>query len=94
MSADADASINPNVIPGLGERIAIKRKAIGLSQQQLAAALGITQGAVGHIESERRAMPVHVLVGIAAALGCDVNDLIPEKYIKEIQKKMTQSIDR
>lgn len=57
-------------------KIAKARKDKGLTQQALAEAVGLTQGAVAHWESGRRQPPVAMLRKIAEALGVPVADLI------------------
>lgn len=52
------------------------RKSRGFTQQALAQAVGLTQGAVAHWESGRRQPPLAMLRKIAEALGVDVRDLI------------------
>lgn len=57
-------------------KIAEERKKAGLTQQGLAEAVGVTQGAVAHWESGRREAPVPMLRKIAKALGIEVARLI------------------
>lgn len=57
-------------------KIAEVRKAKGFTQQALADALGLTQGAVAHWESGRRQPPLAMLRRIAEALGVQVAGLI------------------
>lgn len=57
-------------------KIAEVRKAKGFTQQDLADALGLTQGAVAHWESGRRQPPLAMLRRIAEALGVQVAGLI------------------
>lgn len=57
-------------------KIAKARKDKGLTQQALAEAVGLTQGAVAHWESGRRQPPVAMLRKIAEALRVPVADLI------------------
>ena len=51
------------------------REAAGLSQAVLGAAIGVTQGAIGHFESGRKAVPLETLHALAVALGHDPHDL-------------------
>ena len=57
-------------------KIAEVRKSKGFTQQALAKAVGLTQGAVAHWESGRRQPPLAMLRKIAEALGVDVRELI------------------
>ena len=57
-------------------KIATHRKRAGLTQQELADALGVTQAAVANWETGRRCPPVKTLLRLAEALGCTIADLI------------------
>ena len=58
-----------------GENIRRYRKSRGMTQAQLAEAVGLTEGAVRHYESGIRAVKPELLESIAAALGVSVNAL-------------------
>ena len=57
----------------VGENIRRYRKSRGMTQAQLAEAVGLTEGAVRHYESGIRAVKPELLESIAAALGVSVN---------------------
>ena len=59
----------------VGENIRRYRKLRGMTQTQLAEAVGLTEGAVRHYESGIRAVKPELLESIAAALGVSVNAL-------------------
>lgn len=59
----------------VGENIRRYRKLRGMTQAQLAEAVGMTEGAVRHYESGIRAVKPELLESIAAALGVSVNAL-------------------
>lgn len=59
----------------VGENIRRYRKLRGMTQAQLAEAVGLTEGAVRHYESGIRAVKPELLKSIAAALGVSVNAL-------------------
>lgn len=59
----------------VGENIRRYRKLRGMTQAQLAEAVGLTEGAVRHYESGIRAVKPELLESIAAALGMSVNAL-------------------
>ena len=59
----------------VGENIRRYRKSRGMTQAQLAEAVGLTEGAVRHYESGIRAVKPELLESIAAALGVSVNAL-------------------
>jgi len=54
------------------ELIRQRRKAKGLSQQQLASKLGVTQARLSEIESGRAHLSLERLIAVAALLGLDV----------------------
>jgi transcriptional regulator with XRE-family HTH domain len=61
----------------IGRRLAAIRNSRGLTQDELAAAVGKTRGSIGHLEAGRVAdVGVLVLCRIADALGCGLRDLL------------------
>jgi transcriptional regulator with XRE-family HTH domain len=54
-----------------------RRRALELTQAQLAYRLGISRGALANIETGRQNMLVHQLYRFAAALEMSVHDLLP-----------------
>jgi len=57
--------------------VRVWREHRGLTQAQLAARAGVTQGAVAQIESGARQGSVELLRKLAAALNVDLDDLVP-----------------
>jgi transcriptional regulator with XRE-family HTH domain len=53
-----------------------RRKELNLTQAQLAEKAGVTQGAISMIERGERVPSLDVLVKIADALGCKIDELI------------------
>lgn len=84
----------------LGERIAEKRKAKGLTQEELAAMLGVSAQAVSKWENDISCPDIMTLVPLAEKLECTVDELltgraaeetvtlVPEKQRKEFNKLM------
>lgn len=70
----------------LGQRIAQFRKARGLTQQQLADALGIARQTVAHYEGGRLRIAVGLLPTLTEALQITVGDLL-EKAAKTTTNK-------
>lgn len=68
-----------NAATNLGRRIKIRRAVLAVTQNELAQALGITQGYLSDMERGRRAIPGEMLNRIAAALQCQPEDLLNEK---------------
>ena len=60
----------------LGQRIAAARKASGLTQVQLAEALGIAQQTLAHYEGGKLRVAVALLPPLARHLGLGVDELI------------------
>lgn len=67
----------------VGENIRIKRKALGLSQEGLAKAIGLKRPSLSNIEKGRQNILLHTLRDIADTLGCDANSLLPERPTPE-----------
>lgn len=61
----------------LGSRIRDARKAVGLTQAELADAAGLTRASVANIEAGRQKVLVHHLVSIAATTESSVASLLP-----------------
>jgi transcriptional regulator with XRE-family HTH domain len=60
----------------VGKRIRDRRQQMGMSQQALAAAAGITQNGVFRLETGETNPQLSTLQQIASALGCPVRDLV------------------
>lgn len=57
-------------------RLSEMRKRAGLTQQQLAEKIGVTQQTIWYYENDRREMKSSVLVELSKALGCSVSELL------------------
>lgn len=62
-----------------GRRIREIRKAQGISQQRLAAVVGLSRTSITNIEKGRQKVLLHTLDSIAGALGTGLRDLLPER---------------
>lgn len=60
----------------MGERLAKARKAAGLSQRDLAEAVGVSNATIAMYELGLRTPPGPVLVAMARVLGVQAEDLI------------------
>lgn len=67
----------------LGRRIAAARASRGLSQAELAEALGLTQSAISRIESGDRAVDSLELAALARHLGVSILDLLEEQPLPD-----------
>ncbi len=63
----------------LGERIAEKRKAKGMKQEELAEALGVSAQAVSKWENDVSCPDIMTLPTLAKILGCTVDELLTGK---------------
>ena len=62
----------------IGQRIRKYRKANGLSQEQLAEAVGISVTHMSHIETGNTKLSLPVLVDLTGALGVSADDLLSD----------------
>lgn len=60
----------------IGKRIRVKRKQLGLSQEELAEMVNISTVHMSHIETGHTKLSLPVLVDLACALGVRTDDLI------------------
>lgn len=63
------------------------RERAGLTQQQLAEKIGVTQQTIWYYENGRREMKSSVLVELSNALGCTVSDLLGLDDVKGIVRQ-------
>jgi len=61
----------------LGEIIQARRKALGMKQKNLAAAVEMSRGALANIETGRQGVLVHQLYKFAKALEMQPHELLP-----------------
>ena len=84
----------------LGTRIAERRKAQGITQIQMADALGVSQQTVNSYEVARRRIPVSALPTVARLLNMTIDELLLGEADKAARKKrgpasrLQQQIDR
>ncbi len=72
-----------------GERLVALRKARGLTQVQLAEAIGSTQRAISYYENEASYPPAPVVMDLAHGLGVTTDELLGvKKPAKAMQKAM------
>ena len=62
----------------VGENIRARRKALGLSQQELAKAVGLKRPSLSNIEKGRQNILLHTFCEIDETLDSDANALLPE----------------
>lgn len=72
-----------------GKRLVALRKARGLTQVQLAEAIGATQRAISYYETEASYPPAPVVADLAGGLGVTIDELMgAKKPAKAAQKPM------
>lgn len=64
-----------DILQQIGQRILSRRKAMALSQDQLAYTAGIDRTTVGYIENGKQNVSISMLCKIATALQIDIKDL-------------------
>ena len=62
-----------------GSRLRQRREQLGMTQQQLADALGITRAAIGNYEQEVSSPKADILYGVFDVLKCDANFLFQDE---------------
>jgi DNA-binding XRE family transcriptional regulator len=60
----------------VGARIAALRSDCGLTQEDLAKAVGLSRPSISNLEAGRQRTPIHVLVEIASLFGMSLADLV------------------
>ncbi len=61
----------------LGQQLKLRRRGLGLTQQQLAVWLKIERTSIANIESGRQKAPLHTLYRLCLALDLDIAALLP-----------------
>jgi transcriptional regulator with XRE-family HTH domain len=61
----------------VGQRVKERRQALGLSQSELAAAVGVKQGAISQWETGRRSPGLDELLALASNLDVEISELMP-----------------
>ena len=61
----------------IGRRVLKRRKEQRFSQEELADLIGVSRTSITNLEHGRQRIPLHQLVGVADALGCEFADLLP-----------------
>jgi transcriptional regulator with XRE-family HTH domain len=73
----------------LGSNVRNNRKRLGLSQDELARAVGLTRTSLTNIENGRQHPPLHTFYDIVEQLNVDTSELLPRKMaqIKPVDVK-------
>lgn len=70
----------------VGLRIAAARNAIGMTQGDLAARVGMTRTSIVNAEKGRQRIPLHALGSVADALGVPLAALVPSTSITALDE--------
>jgi y4mF family transcriptional regulator len=62
----------------IGQRIKKYREEKGMTQEQLALEIGVTQAYISQLENDKRRITLDKLDAIIQALGCKFTDILPE----------------
>lgn len=88
---------NKTFYVALGQRIAERRKALGLTQQQLADVIGIAQQTLAHYEVGRLRVAAALLPMFSKTLGLSLNELFgdaPKASKRGPAPKLQEQIER
>jgi transcriptional regulator with XRE-family HTH domain len=83
-----------DVIENFGERLAQLRKAVGYTQVEFAAEVGITQRMVAYYEAPNAQPPAHLLPQMARVLGVGADVLLGMAQQRKVKRLATNSLER
>lgn len=98
--------LEDDVYARFGRRLSRSRKKAGLTQEKLAASIGISRASVANIERARQHVQLHKVYAIADALEIDITDLLPavpkpktplpvdERHLEQFSVKESQFLKR
>jgi transcriptional regulator with XRE-family HTH domain len=69
----------PSIYQEIGIAIKARRKQLDMTQEHLAALIGISRASLANIETGRQTVLIHHLYKIAEQLQLDIIDLLPEQ---------------
>jgi transcriptional regulator with XRE-family HTH domain len=67
----------------LGKLVRAAREKGGMSQEALAASVGLTRSSIANLERGRQKIQIHTLYAIAAALGKRPEDILPREGVRD-----------
>ena len=77
----------------IGARIRARRRAKNLTQEQLAAAAGISMPFLGHIERGSRKLSLATFVAPAKALDCSADELLGETRPRTEKERLVSILE-
>lgn len=78
----------------LGFEISEARKEVNMSQETLAAKIGLSRASVVNIEKGRQNPPLHVLIRIAEVLNTNLISLVPTSEESRIKPSLRREISK
>lgn len=69
----------------VGDNIRLHRGLAKLTQDELAARVGLSRASIVNIEKARQQPSLHLLIEIAECLNIDLHDLIPRKALVKLE---------
>lgn len=67
------------LVKAVGKRVSTRRLALGLTQDELARKLGVSNAHVSYLERGERGPSLYMLHKLASVLGTTVGKLVPNK---------------
>lgn len=82
--------------PEIGKAISRQRRAATpkVSQEQLAASVGLSRASIVNIERGRHRIQIHTLYDIAQALGVDAHSLLPSTNVHQVVESLPAEFRR
>ncbi len=73
-----------DLVKEFGEKLRVKRKEVGYSQESFAAYVGIERGNYGKMERGKVNIKLETLYKLANALNCEFEEIMPERLKHKI----------
>jgi len=86
--------IPKNEATEFGKRLSAMRKAAGLSQEEVAKALGIPQRRFSYYEREARFLPSNLVQPLARILGVPITEFLGEEGAHEVRRGPKTKLER
>lgn len=71
------------IYKSISQKILLKRREKGLTQEELAERIGVSQAFIHQLESSKKAISLERVNDLALALNCTLYELLPETPIKD-----------
>lgn len=77
----------------IGTAVRQRRERLGMTQGQLAAAIGLLRTSIVNLEAGRQRVPLHTLYPICAVLGVEVAEMLPNVRAVLAEDQLVLPID-